>query len=495
MAFTARTRAAIAAEYLAFLSAEYAAASTPRVLLTAPGSDADLFGQVFAVELEGIEAAASQVSSDLLPDTASETALERFGSVYNVPRRTGTPAALTVSVTSGVAGTYAIPTGTQMASGDGTLYDVTSTEATTSGGTPTAIINVVAADAGASTTREVGDTLTFTVSPSGLDPTGEVASVTTPGADAEDNASLAERIIARLRERPGSGSRSDWAAWIESFTGYDIEDVFIYAQMAPDGTFPLLGCVSAVALGPAQGDSVANTRIITGVPGAALSLISLYIEGLANERGVAIPDGTQLRPVTMGVNDYSILSADVLPQAIVATLVVADGSDFEFTATPTIVSATATSITVAGDYSLSGTSISGMGALVNLGTGAYRGGYYRVLLGVGVWGGVNTVFPVATMPGTPSGTMYPAPSASVWLAARTAVFDFFDRLAPGDTSPEASRWPAESASVRSVLYPTAVGGAIVAVDDVLSCTVTTPAGPISPPIRTIVTLSTFLVRP
>ena len=63
MAFTPRTRAQIAAEFLAYWSANYAAASPPRVLLTASGSDADLEAQVVGVELEGLEAVAAQVAA------------------------------------------------------------------------------------------------------------------------------------------------------------------------------------------------------------------------------------------------------------------------------------------------------------------------------------------------------------------------------------------------------------------------------------------------
>ena len=75
-------------------------------LLTSRSSDAYLTAGAVAVELEGLEAQAEQTTRDILPDQASEEALERHGYVFNVPRLNGERASLTVTVTSAIADTY-----------------------------------------------------------------------------------------------------------------------------------------------------------------------------------------------------------------------------------------------------------------------------------------------------------------------------------------------------------------------------------------------------
>ena len=163
MAFTPRTRAQIAAEFLAYWSANYAAATPPRVLLTASGSDADLEAQVVGVELEGLEAVAAQVALDILPDQASPDSLERFSYVYDVPRRTGAASQLVIEVTGAAATTtYPIPSGTQVAASSGVLFDVIDTSVTTDAFLAAPMI-VRAANPGTLCFIAAAATVTFTV--------------------------------------------------------------------------------------------------------------------------------------------------------------------------------------------------------------------------------------------------------------------------------------------------------------------------------------------
>ena len=85
---TVRTIAEIRDALLSYWAAEYLA--NGEVLLTAPGSDAYLLAGMIAIVQNACDVQALQVSRDILPDQASNGAIERFGYVYGVSR---TPAA------------------------------------------------------------------------------------------------------------------------------------------------------------------------------------------------------------------------------------------------------------------------------------------------------------------------------------------------------------------------------------------------------------------
>lgn len=497
MAFTGRSRETIRSELLASWAANYA--SRGETLQTSAGSDAYLMASAFAVQMEGIEAQAEQTALDILPDTASAEALDRHAFVDGIARRSGFTARLSVTVTSGVATTFTIPAGTRMSFSDGTPYVVESASVTTSGGPPSGTITVRATEAGITGTRVIGDVLTFATAPSGLNPTGTVASVLRQGTDAESDEDLATRIIARRRERPGSGNRADWASWVEAYTGTEITQTFVYPLLAPPVSFPgagtpsTPGCVTVVAVGPAQGDSVTNTRIVptddasTRTAGAQLTRIEDYIEG---DR---LPDGTDvsdtpndaLRPVTVTPGNYCVQAISVSAENVVIDVVVSFANILQWSGTMTIVSASSSTLVVSGDH----TDKVGMRIIANIGTGNYRGGFKLFTLGAGSFDSIDTTFTMsdATI-ATATGTVYPGHGN--FSAMRTAALGYFDALGPGDTSP-ASRWPTEDDTSRARLYITALAAAINGAEGVLSAETTTPAADVSPAAKTVVTLGTF----
>ena len=81
---TVRTIAEIRDALLSYWAAEYLA--NGEVLLTAPGSDAYLLAGMIAIVQNACDVQALQVSRDILPDQASNGAIERFGYVYGVSR-------------------------------------------------------------------------------------------------------------------------------------------------------------------------------------------------------------------------------------------------------------------------------------------------------------------------------------------------------------------------------------------------------------------------
>lgn len=502
MAFTGRSRDTIRAAILSNWSALYA--SRQETLLVSPGSDAYLWASALAVQLEGLEAQAEQVMRDILPDQASTDALDRHAFVDGLERIAGFTARHTITVSSSVAGTYPITAGTRMAFSDGTLYVVESASVTTSGGAPVGTITVRASQAGASGTRTTGDVLTFVSAPAGLDPTGTVASTVRDGTDAETDEALAARIISRRRDRPGSGNRADWRDWVKGYTGTEITEAYVYPLLAPPSLFPgagtagTPGTLTVVAVGPAQGDSYTNTRIVPtddasarGTPGSELTRIEDYIEGnrLPDGTDVSATPNDALRPVVLPVGNYAVQQINTTSQNVLITVTVTDTNSAQWSGTMTVSSSTSTSLVVTGDH----TDKVGFRVLVELAAGAaYRGSFKMFTLGAAVFDGFDTTFTVATDSALAyaTGTVYPA--VANFPAIRTAVFAYFDSLGPGDTSP-ASRWPTEDDGGRSTLYRTALAAAAIGVSGTLSATTTTPASDVTPAAKHVVTLGTFRV--
>ncbi len=501
MAFTGRSRETIRASILSNWSAEYAARGY--ALYTARNSPAWLDAGAFAVELEGVEAQAEQTQRDILPDQASEEALGRHGYVNDVDRRTGVRARLTVTVTSSVAGTYNITPGTLMVFNDGTVYAVDSQEVITSGGSPSGSIEVTASEEGTSGTRDAGASLTFVAAPAGLDSTGTVASVIREGEDEETVAQWAARIILQLRDRPAAGNRADWRDWMLAYTATEIEDAYVYPLLAAPASLPgagtpnTPGSLTVLPIGPAQGDSVTNTRIVPSdnassrAGGADLPFIRGYIEGYYDTEGALLTGGSPKRPASLPAGNYSIEQiTESSAEDIVVDIEVTSANLPSWSGTMTVVSATSSTLVVSGDQ----TANANKNALVNIGTGNYRGGYKLFALGAGVFGGVNTTFTVSgdtsIANAVATGAVYPAPGN--WAAIRTAVLAYFDALGPGDTSPP-SRWPSEDEQGRSTLYRTALAAAVLGASGVLSATTTTPAGDVTPAAKTVVKLGKFSV--
>ena len=500
MAFVGRSRETIRSALLADWASLYA--SRGETLLVSPGSDAYLWASALAVQIEGTEAQAEQLTRDILPDEASTEALDRHAFVDGVTRLAGFAARMTVTVGSAVATSYTIPSVTRMAFGDGTLYIVETASVTTSGAPPTGTITVRAASTGANSNRGVSDVLTFTSTPTGLNSTGTVATIVRAGTDAESDASLAQRIITRRRERPGSGNRADWRGWTLTYTGTEIADAYVYPLLAPPVAFPgagtpsTPGTLTVVATGPAQGDDVTNTRIVptddvsARTAGAELTRIQEFIEG------TRLPDGTDvsanpndaLRPVPVAVGNYCVQAIATVSQPVLLTVVVSAANDVQWSGTMTVVSATSTTLVVSVDQ----TAQSNKRALVALGEANRRGSYKLFTLGTGVYSSPNTTFAMADDDiATATGTVYPG--VANFEAIRAAVLAYFDTLGPGDTSP-ASRWPSEDDGARASVYRTALAAAAIGAEGVLSCTTATPSSDVTPAAKTVVTLTTFRVE-
>ena len=508
MAFTGQSVDEITDTILGYWQAEYAAATPARTLLISRGSDAWMWARALAFIFQALQAQADQNSRDILPDQASDDAVARFGNVYGVPRRPGVAAQHTVTVTGTPSATIAIPVGAALSWTDGTLYDPTSTSVTLNGG-GSGTITVESTTVGATTTRDSGDVLTWQSAPSGLNPTGAVASTVTTGADVESIGDWAQRIISRLQERPASGNRADWQDWVEGYTGTTIQRAYVYPLLAPPASYPgagtpdTPGCVTVVAVGPAQGDVLTHLRVVpvddggTHTAGAALTRIRDYIEGDRTVAGGATDDGTMLRPVTMVAANAAVEAISEVTQNVVLSCTMTAANAFPWVGAIAIILSTDTTIKVTGDY----TALAGKRALVLPATPTARGSYRAVTLGPANFAAGDTTFTQATGQevGFPTGSIYPCPAN--WETIRDDVFTHFDALGPGDTTP-ASRWPAEDVEARATLYRTGLAADVIngaqspaVATGVLSCSVTTPAADVTPAAKTVVTQGSLLVTP
>ena len=500
MAFTARTRSQIRDQLLGYWSAEYSVRG--ETLLTSEGSDAYLLASQIGVIEEALDAQAVQVSRDILPDQASTAALERFGVVYGIPRPVGTYAQLTAEVTGFAPFTfYVIPALTQVSAVDGTLYDVTTASVTTDAAKH-ATIALTAVAIGVGGNRSVGAVLTFQTAPAGLNATVSVLSCVPAVGPATDEVYRAV-LLGRLRDRPASGNRSDWRSWTTGYLGTSIAAAYVYPLLKPPavppgtGTTGTLGCVTVVAVGPAQGDSFVNLRVVpsddlsTRTAGTPLPNIIDYINGDRTIAGVPTIDGYQLRPVTMGPDgdDWTVETFVETFTGVDLTLVMSAPFAFPWSGTMfTEPTSTNTSLVVLGDQ----TAKEGLSALVLPHTPNARGNYRQVTLGNATYSAPHTTFDQSLDPvGSPDNYTYVYPAPPNWNLIRLAVFAFFDSLAPGDTSP-ASRWPADGQS--GALYRSSLAAAVIAVPGVLSCVVNTPSSDLASYPKEIYTLYTMTVH-
>jgi uncharacterized phage protein gp47/JayE len=480
MSYTVRTRAQIRDSLLADWSARYHAAA--ETLLTIEGSPPYRWADALAVEIETLEAQAISLTLEIIPTTASDAGVLRHAAVDGVTQEPATAAVLSVTVRGVASSLITFGSAVLIAPGSGLRY-APSDETALTDGSGDAVVDFTCTTAGSEGNQSAGVELTWSSTPVFAEPTAVVVGTTVAGDDEESMESLARRIIERWQEAPASGNRADWRAWCEATAS--CEEAYVYSLLHPVYGADVPGSVTVVALGPVQGDSATNTRVLFA---GALTAVRGYVEGTHDAAGDAAT-GTQLRPVTLASADYAIEAATATVQNVEATLVVAAAGAFPFAGTLTVDgTSSAGSLVVTGDQ----TAKAGLSVLVLVGTSAIRGGYQQVTLPTGSFSGGNTTFPMSpSLLGTPSGSVYPAPLN--WSELRAAVFAYFDALGPGDTSPP-SRWPSEETQGRATLYRHALAGALIDVIGVLDATINTPAANVAPAAKALLTLGTFVAH-
>lgn len=202
-----------------------------------PGTDARLrrsnlnvLARVQAGAIHGLYGYLDYLAKQLMVDQAEATYLERFASIWGVPRLPAAFAIGTVTFT-GTNGAV-VPAGTSLQRGDGQVYGTT-VDVTISGGS--GIGAVQAAIAGADGNSDSGVTLSMTSPIAGVVSNAVVAiDGIGQGADVEKDDSLRERILRRIRQAPAGGNRADYVTWALEVPG--VTRAWCYPLELGDGT-------------------------------------------------------------------------------------------------------------------------------------------------------------------------------------------------------------------------------------------------------------------
>lgn len=187
-----------------------------------PGADARLrrsvlnvLARVIAGGEHGLYGFIDWVSRQVFPDSAEAEFLARWASIWGVARVAATWATGTVDFT-GTNGTE-IPAGTLVQRADGAQYE-TDALATVAGGAASAA--VTALEPGASGNANAGTAVSLVSPIAGVTSQAAVAAGgVAGGADEEGDASLLERLLARIRQPPHGGADFDYVAWAREVAG------------------------------------------------------------------------------------------------------------------------------------------------------------------------------------------------------------------------------------------------------------------------------------
>lgn len=454
-----------------------------KTLDQASGSWAYELADSLAVDVLRIEGSAETVGTEIIPATATTATLERQAAIQAQARQEGEVWQGTATVT-GTDGTVDCTGRTLIRQGVVYAMGTGAGAVVVSGGTGT--VNLVGAVAGVDTIP-VGATLTWDSSPTGLNPTATLASVTNTGTAAETNADLAERVESYRRAKPAGGNPAHLNELAVAHSL--VSAAYCYPTLAPnpgaysDANLDTPGCVTVVVAGAAQGAGATNTRELTS---PNLAHVLAYFNGTedASEHTIAGSRlySAQLYPADVGIENaiYSGQNADI-------TVTNDPAYPLPWTGSMSIFSGTTTSVVVNGDE----TARNGKNAAIQTAGGGARGRVEMRNLGVGVYdGGTNrTTFTVAALGANAAGSVDPAPSN--WTAIRNAIFAHFDSLGPGDVpdvatvAPPASiarrrRFPPESWSAPSSLTPGGLIRAGMSAAGVVDCSCTTPGAIVTP---------------
>lgn len=150
------------------------------------------------------------VSQQMFTDSAEAPYLDRMGADYGILRVSAVPAVLVATASFTQPAT--IPAGTAVSSSDFTqAYTVTNDVTATGAGTLP--VTVTASTPGSAANQADAAILILQVAIAGVQAQMTVTGTTTAGTDAESDASLRARIIARKSNPPQGGAGADFWEW------------------------------------------------------------------------------------------------------------------------------------------------------------------------------------------------------------------------------------------------------------------------------------------
>lgn len=178
---------------------------------------AKVLARVNAGGLHGLYGELDYLARQLFPDTAEKDHLDRWASIWNVPREQPTAASGPV-VFTGTA-TLIVPAGQVMTRSDGATFTVAA-DATLTGSPATAAATVTATTPGSAGNTDAGSILTMQSPISGIASSATVgADGLGGGADQELDDSLRARLLDRIQQPPQGGASNDYVTWAKSVPG------------------------------------------------------------------------------------------------------------------------------------------------------------------------------------------------------------------------------------------------------------------------------------
>lgn len=203
-----------------------------------PGADARLrrsnlnvLARVLAGAAHGLYGYVDWLALQILVDTAEAEFLERHANIWLPGGRL--PAAYAVGqVTATGTDGAVIPVGTRFRRADGVVYTAEA-DATVAGGS--ALVTVVAVEAGQAGNSDAGVSLALETPVAGVNSAAVVtAGALSGGAAIESDDGLRARVLARIQQPPHGGAKHDYIAWALEVPG--VTRAWCYPLEAGDGT-------------------------------------------------------------------------------------------------------------------------------------------------------------------------------------------------------------------------------------------------------------------
>jgi uncharacterized phage protein gp47/JayE len=229
----------------------------------------------------------------LFPDTAEGPFLDRWASIWGVPRRPATAAFGPVQFTANTGTVY--PAGAVVQRIDGVQFAVLADSFESLG-----LINVTvqAVNPGAAGDTEPGTELTAVNTVTGVNPRGTVGtSGLVGGADLESDELLRERLLLRIQSPPHGGTATDYVQWALEVPG--VTRAWCYPIELGPGTVVVRFMMDGVRA-PAQG---------IPEPGD-VTLVQAHIDSVAPVTAVVTVQAPVPLPVDITIGGLEIDSID-----------------------------------------------------------------------------------------------------------------------------------------------------------------------------------------
>lgn len=189
-----------------------------------PNSVLNILATVFAMAIYPLYQLFEYICLQIDPATAEGTYLERHGRMVRLTRNSASPGVGRVTFT-GLAGTE-IPLGTEIQRSDGVKYQTTVAAQLTA---DSITVPVISLDDGKTVNADQGVQCSLISPIAGLDSECEIASGgITGGSDIESDKDFKERILERMKNPPGAGTKADYKNWAESIPG--VSKAWVYPQ-------------------------------------------------------------------------------------------------------------------------------------------------------------------------------------------------------------------------------------------------------------------------